>query len=60
MKNVNLVVSPDKKTATLTIDLTQSFGKSTTGKSEKVASTDGNVSIPGTDLKIGLNVYKPL
>lgn len=60
MKNVNLVVSPDKKTATITIDLTQNFGKSSTGKSEKVASSDGNVSIPGTEFKLGLNVYKPL
>jgi hypothetical protein len=60
MKNVNLVVSPDKKTATITIDLSGDFGKSSTGKSIKVASSDGNVAIPGTDLKLGLNVYKPL
>ena len=33
---------------------------STSGKSRVVASTHGNVPIPGTDLKMGLNVYRPV
>ena len=42
------------------IDLSQSFGLSKSGKSETIASTDGNVSVPGREeVKIGLNIYKP-
>lgn len=40
-------------------DVTQSFGLSSTGKSETVASSRGNVSVPGTDVKFGLNAFKP-
>jgi hypothetical protein len=58
MKNVNLTVSPDGKTATIVLDLTKDFGKSKSGKSTVVATTEGNASIPGTDLKIGVNVYR--
>ena len=44
----------------LTIDLTQTFGLSGSGKSIIIASTGGNVSVPGHgDVKVGLNVYRP-
>lgn len=44
----------------LSIDLTQNFGLSGSGKSEIIASTGGNVSLPGLgEVKIGLNVYRP-
>jgi hypothetical protein len=32
---------------------------SASGKSEVVATTNGNVAVPGTDLKLGLNLYRP-
>jgi len=44
----------------LEIDLSKDFGPSSSGKSLIVASTQGNVSIPGRDdVKLGLNVYRP-
>jgi hypothetical protein len=42
------------------IDLSQSLGLSASGKSEIIASTGGNVGVPGQEeVKIGLNVYRP-
>jgi hypothetical protein len=44
---------------TITVDISKDFGKSSSGKSVIIASTEGNVSIPEKDeIKIGLNVYK--
>jgi len=44
---------------TITVDVSKDFGKSSSGKSIIIASTEGNVSIPEKDdIKIGLNVYK--
>lgn len=49
------------KVLTITIDTAQNLGPSSTGKSSKVASTDGNIVIEGTDgLVLGLNAYRPL
>ena len=58
MKNVEIKVDGDKL---MLIDaLSQEFGLSASGKSITVASTEGNVSVPGyEEVKIGLNVYKP-
>ncbi len=43
------------------VDLSQSFGPSSSGKSIIVASTGGNVAIPGREeMKVGVNVYRPL
>ena len=45
----------------ITVDLTQEHGTTGSGKSTKVASSDGNTAVPGReDIKFGLNVYKPL
>ena len=45
----------------LEVDLTQDNGSSSTGKSIKVASSDGNMPVPGhPEIKFGLNVYKPI
>ena len=58
MKNIEMKVEGDK--LIIVVDLTQEFGLSSSGKSVTVASTEGNVSIPGREeVKIGLNVYKP-
>lgn len=32
---------------------------SASGKSEVIGTTNGNVAVPGTDLKLGLNLYRP-
>jgi hypothetical protein len=45
----------------ITVDLTQDHGPSKSGKTIVVASTLGNVNVPGDEfghIKIGLNVYK--
>ncbi len=57
MKNVELAI--DANILTIKVDLTKEFGPSSSGKTIIIASTEGNVSIPGAeDKKIGLNVYK--
>ena len=41
-------------------DLTQEAGVSASGKSVMIATTSGNVSVPGCEqVKVGLNVYRP-
>lgn len=57
MKNVEMTVADN--ILTIKVDLAKEFGPSSSGKTIIVASTEGNVSIPGyEDKKIGLNVYK--
>lgn len=54
-------LSKDKKTLTLKVDITQKFGVSSSGKSEIIASTGGNISIDGhPEMKLGLNIYTPV
>ncbi|MFA5384737.1 MAG: hypothetical protein WC364_08760 [Eubacteriales bacterium] len=44
---------------TITVDISKEFGKSSSGKSIIISSTEGNVSIPDKEnIKIGLNVYR--
>ena len=57
MKNVDLKVTGDK--LLITVDLSKSFGLSSSGKSTTIATTAGNVSVPGREeVKIGLNIYR--
>ena len=56
MKNVELKV--EGTTLTISVDLSKEFGPSSSGKTTIIASTEGNVSIPGREEKIGLNIYK--
>lgn len=57
MKNIDMVVNGDE--LIIKVDLSQSFGRSTSGKSIIIASSEGNQSIPrNEDIKIGLNIYK--
>jgi len=56
MKNVELTV--DGTILTIKVDLAKDFGPSSSGKTTIIASTEGNVSIPGREEKIGLNIYK--
>ncbi len=58
MKNVQMNVEGNQ--LVIKVDLNQEFGLSSSGKSITVASTEGNVSVPGREeVKIGLNIYKP-
>jgi hypothetical protein len=45
---------------TIIVDINQDGVKSASGKSTVIESTRGNIGIPGTDLKIGLNIYRPI
>jgi len=58
LKNIEMNVEGNK--LVIVIDLNQEFGLSSSGKSITVASTEGNVSVPGREeIKIGLNIYRP-
>ena len=56
MKNVETRVEHGK--LIITVDLTKELGPSSSGKSVIIATTEGNVDVPGTDVKIGLNIYR--
>lgn len=57
MKNGEMKVEGDR--LVITVDLSKEFGESKSGKSITIASTDGNVSVPGREeVKIGVNVYR--
>ena len=58
MKNVEL--SKDQAgILTIKVDLTKTFGRSKSGKTTIIATTEGNVGVPGQeDVRIGLNIYK--
>ena len=56
MKNVELKV--EGTILTIKVDLSKDFGPSSSGKTTIVATTEGNVSVPGREEKIGLNIYK--
>lgn len=58
MSNVQMEVKGNK--LTITVDLSAKGETSGSGKSEVIASTKGNVDVPGAaGVKLGLNVYKP-
>ncbi len=58
LKNIEMSVEGNK--LIIMVDLNQEFGLSSSGKSITVASTEGNVSVPGREeVKIGLNIYRP-
>jgi hypothetical protein len=56
MKNVEMSV--EGNVLTIKVDLSKDYGPSSSGKTIIVASTEGNVSIPDRDEKLGLNVYR--
>lgn len=51
MKNVEMIV--EGNILTIKVDLTKEFGPSSSKKSIIIASTEGNVSIPNREEKIG-------
>lgn len=56
MKNIDMQITGN--ILTITIDLSKEFGKSGSGKNIIIASSEGNQSVPGTECKIGLNLYR--
>lgn len=56
MKNVEFSV--EGSMLTIKVDLSKEFGPSSSGKNIIVASTEGNVTIPDREEKIGLNIYR--
>ncbi len=56
MKNIEMTVEGD--ILVMKIDLSKEFGPSKSGKTIIIASTEGNMSLPGRDEKVGLNIYK--
>jgi len=58
MENVKFTQNGTK--LTIEVDLAYRGEPSSTGKTLRVASTEGNVPCPGyPDIKIGLNVFAP-
>ena len=58
MENVKFSQSGDK--LIIEVDLKHRGDPSSTGKTLRVASTEGNVPCPGyPDIKVGLNVFAP-
>ena len=58
MKNLEMKV--EDNILTIKVDLTKTFGESSSGKNTIIASTGGNVAIGDTDIKAGINIYKPV
>lgn len=56
MKNVDMSI--DGNIMTIKVDLSKDFGVSSSGKSQIIATTEGNYAIPGREEKVGLNVYR--
>ena len=56
MKNVEMTV--EGNILTIKVDLAREFGPSSSGKTIIIASTEGNISIPDRQEKVGLNVYR--
>jgi len=56
MKNVELTVTGN--VLTIKVDLSKEFGPSASGKTTIIASTEGNITIPDREEKVGLNVYR--
>ena len=56
MKNVQIAV--EGHILTIKVDLSKEFGPSSSGKTIIIASTEGNVSVPDREEKVGLNVYR--
>ncbi len=56
MKNVQIAV--EGNILTIKVDLSKEFGPSSSGKTIIIASTEGSVSIPDREEKVGLNVYR--
>ena len=58
-RNIDATIKGDK--LTLVINLKATTLRSVSGKSDVLATTNGNVKVEGTDgLKVGLNIFSPV
>ena len=58
MKNIELKIEGSK--LIIEVDMEKEFGPSSSGKSITIASTEGNIAVPGREeVKMGINIYKP-
>lgn len=58
MKNIEM--TKEENILTIKIDLSKEYGESKSGKTIIVATTQGNVNAPESDIKIGINCYKKI
>lgn len=58
MRNVDMQV--EEGVLVIRIRLDDPGVKSASGKSTVVASTNGNVPVTGTDIRIGVNAWRPV
>ena len=57
MQNVDMKIEGSK--LVITVDLSKDYGPSKSGKTIIIATTGGNISVPGHEaVKVGLNIYK--
>ena len=56
MKNVEMKV--EGNILIIRVDLSKEFGPSSSGKTTIIASTEGNITVPEREEKVGLNVYR--
>ena len=57
--NMQIEITKDKQLV-IRINLKKNLGKSKSGKSDLIASTQGNILVEGTEGgKLGLNFYRP-
>ena len=56
MKNVEMTVAGN--ILMIKVELSKEFGPSASGKTIIIASTEGNITIPEREEKVGLNVYR--
>ena len=54
----NVQMKTEGDILTIKVNMSENFGRSKSGKSIIIASTEGNITIPGTDAKMGLNIYR--
>jgi hypothetical protein len=60
MGTENIQMEVQGETLVIRVDLRKEYGLSGSGKSIIIASTGGNIAVPGQEqVKIGLNVYRP-
>jgi hypothetical protein len=58
MQNVKMTREGDE--LVIRVDMSTRLGDSKSGKTVMIATTEGNVKVPGAgDVKIGLNIYEP-
>jgi hypothetical protein len=55
----NVVLQLEGNRLMIIIDLSKTYGLSSSGKSTTIATTGGNVPLPGREeVKVGVNVYQ--